>query len=509
MKASSEVLQRIKISAEDELLERISEHPHYQREIASILADDLATSDRTAENYSRRVATLLKTGTELSTTSYGSLFGLLSDARKSLKLEVSVRLFKSTEVAGAENAYIVSDAQHALIVFQSGILNTVSDADVLRSILGHELGHHGFGHGETTAADAVLWLAGQRPALEAIRGRRSRNDAGALELLRSDDFHDLHVMALLHGQLAELNADRAGLIAQPDLDPAVHAGMLMAAGAADSYGKYHAAEYLLQARRLIALTGGEGFDPADVCTTHPHAPLRALALEYFFSTDLFRELTGRGPGTERCAEFPSILPWIVPVAALKRPLSGASRVPKMPPAFVLPRGMDADPSRADGELTPASNPLLESMSDDGVDTASARPEHERERAELTCLLAMRIIGLDGNVTRGEEAFLMSVVRPRALAGQILAHLDTLDDDAITRRTVELMTRARDFHGRTKTTLIKMMIQAAKADRKISDDEIRAIHDAGDALGAAETAVRELRNVFGSRADTALAGPQAP
>jgi len=49
-----------------------------------------------------------------------------------------------------------------------------------------------------------------------------------------------------------------------------------------------------------------------------------------------------------------------------------------------------------------------------------------------------------------------------------------------------------------------MILAAKADWKIADEEIAAIAAAGDALGAADLARRELRDVFGSRADDVIA-----
>jgi Zn-dependent protease with chaperone function/uncharacterized tellurite resistance protein B-like protein len=502
VKARSEILQRIKIGAEEEVMDRLLEHPFYRKEIAAH-----AASFDPSGNYGHHLAEQLKTGAELSRASYGTLFGLVDSASAALKLSVTARLFKSKEPMGSENAGIISDEDRVLIVFQSGILNTVSNPELLRAIVGHELGHHGFRHMGQAGRLAVDDLAARGLELSVAPGRRTRDEADLLKVFRAEPFAEVYMLASLASQLAELNADRAGLIVQPDLDAAVEGDMLLAGGAADSFGRYHARDYLAQARDLLAERAHrDPFDALDLEGTHPIGPLRALALEHFFSSDVFRELTGRGPATVKLADFDTILPWLVPITHIKPRLSGCPTSPTAVPAFLQQRGSEvtaAPPPKPSANAGPGDGAGEPGGELAGVFSATDAAMTTRERAELTWLLAARLVMVDGQASRGEEAFLASVVRPRALAEEVTAYLNGLDDDAMATRAAELIERGRSLHTRSKGVLIKTLIQAAKVDRKVHDEELREIWSLAEVLGAAAIAERELRNVFGSRVDSLL------
>lgn len=517
MKAKSDILQRIKIGTEDELLERIVEHPLYRKEIEPHLASEQDERADAAAFFEAELARHLRLGTELTRVTYEIPFRLVDAAASTLQLRITPRLFKSPDPSRKENATIVAVEDRVLITFQSGFLSLVNRAELLLAVIGHELGHYGFRQLEVRAADAVRGLIDLAEQAHEAPGRRSRADSDLIRAVMSKEFDGLLALASLYSQVCELNCDRAGLLVQPDLSASIEGEMLLASGAADSYGRYEPTSYLAQARELVARPS-ELFDPGDLEATHPVPALRALAMEFFYSTDVFRELTGRGPATERAADFARVLPYIVPVAAVRPALSSIPRsatvpgflqggeravtpdAPKPAPSAAAPAGphRGAPPRVVSAEESrPAAN---EGAPAPAVFHDPDAALSEAERAELTWLLGYRVIASDGKLTRAEETFMISLVRPRALADAVSSKLTQLTDADLEARTTELVLRARALHGRTKTSLIKVMIQAAKADRKIEDDEIAAIYRAGEALDAAPTALRELRDIFGSRAD---------
>ena len=111
-----------------------------------------------------------------------------------------------------------------------------------------------------------------------------------------------------------------------------------------------------------------------------------------------------------------------------------------------------------------------------------------------------MVGADGQVSKAEQGFLRSVVRPRALADEVATGLADKDAGGLAARASTLLERAKELHARTRVSMIKVMIQAAKADRKIEEAEIRAIHTAARDLAIEELGFRELRSAFGSRVD---------
>jgi len=133
LKPTSDILERIKIRAEDEVLERIEEHPFYRREIAGDVAE-LVAGGIVARDHRTYLTDQLRIGTELTRVSYDTLFRLVDDASAALGVSVSARLFKSPNPSGSENACIVASGDDVIIAFHSGILNAVNSTDLLRAI---------------------------------------------------------------------------------------------------------------------------------------------------------------------------------------------------------------------------------------------------------------------------------------------------------------------------------------------------------------------------------------
>lgn len=391
MRAKSPVLERIRILTEDELLERLLGSPFYRKEIEP----GLPPTDQEA-NYAATQGAQLKAGAELKRSSYEALFQLFDEATTRLQITVSSRLFKSTTKSPSENAWIASSGERALVTFETGILSTVSDRNVLRSIVGHELGHFGFGHTDEFAAHNVRGVGEIGMQLEAEGRRLSRDEAGVVKLVCTKEFADLHLLASLISQVAELNADRAGLVVETDLSSSIEASMLLNGGAADSYGRYHASEYLQQGRDLLAHQRPV-FDEADLEGTHPISSLRALAMEFFACTDVFREITGAGPGSEKAADIAKLLPWIVPVGLLKPlPRSSAASGRALPsflarPPLATASSMPTVTTVTSAEAAvPDAAPGLDDIDvtiDDTAFTEGSSVMTPRERGELAWLLS--------------------------------------------------------------------------------------------------------------------------
>jgi len=508
LKPKSEILNRIKIKEEDELRDRLMNDPFFQREILPRFGEEPGASDPLALHLQK----LLKTGTELTRASYPTLFELFDHSTSVLELRIEARVFKETSLPD-ENALVVANAERVVVSFVSGILNTFDRPGLIRTIVGHELGHYGFCHTEAASDRLVINVEKVRCEILGEAGRKSRSDAEFVRLAETKEFRSLLDLSFLLSQVAELNADRAGLLANPDLMASIEASMLLAGGAADTYGTYNPREYLSQARELVSTLGS--FDDSDLETTHPQGPFRALALEFFSETDLFCELTQQGRGTQKNSEFQKLLPRLVPLQALKPALRGYSRLSRALPSFlahsVVPPSGAAAPDVPAAEAPPSTSPAIEPEHDladaEWIDAELLEPigseasqMSERARAELSWILAARIVRADGKVTASEAQFILRLVRPRALAEEVSEFMAKMTDAEARVHAAERLGQGRDLPTRSKTALIRMMIQAAKCDRKVEDTELRAILEAAAEIGAGN-AERELRNVFGSRIDS--------
>ncbi|MCX7800031.1 MAG: M48 family metallopeptidase [Fimbriimonadales bacterium] len=175
------------------------------------------------------------------------------------ELYVTANPFPNAFAGGVERPYIT---------LRSSILDALDDAH-LYHLIGHELGHVKAGHVLYKSVAAVLL-----PLLEML-GRRTfgLGDVAGMGLL----------MAMAQwSRMAELTADRAGLLASQSLETSIEANLRLCAGISRFAHELDADEFLLQARAyqdagpadkvLLFLSGSAAL-------THPMPVHRAKELE--------------------------------------------------------------------------------------------------------------------------------------------------------------------------------------------------------------------------------------
>lgn len=164
------------------------------------------------------------------------------------------------------------------IILSSRLIEVFSEAE-LRFVIGHELGHLVFDHvGIPMPATAMIEdMAG------VIVPR-----ATALKLF-------------YWCRLAEVSADRAGLICGQDPEAAASGFFKLASGLSSAYVRADLEAYARQVDSLAAAPAArqkpdEYDDSLDCFSTHPYSPLRVRAVLAFARSATFARLIGRGTG---------------------------------------------------------------------------------------------------------------------------------------------------------------------------------------------------------------------
>ena len=147
---------------------------------------------------------------------------------------------------------------------------------------------------------------------------------------------------------------------------------------------------------------------------------------------------------------------------------------------------------------------------DGIGQAKARRTEpreatpdERERAALFVFCTLLVVAADDKLTKAETRFLERSVRPHSLARELLTEFEEMSQAQREKRIEQAIEFGRSLHGKSKGTLFRQLVEAAKVDRKVTDDEIQAIYEIGCRLDAQAQVLRELRGSFGSRANDVL------
>ncbi|MEO0321755.1 MAG: M48 family metalloprotease [Myxococcota bacterium] len=206
-------------------------------------------------------------------------YELLVRAVDVLELPGPFRLFQTS---GEEwNAGIYWQPDSTVIALVGDIARKLDD-EALLAVLGHEVGH-ALAHQrleEVLPYQVLCELSTERYPSEwhERRGRLAR----VVRLLR------------------EVTADRFGLLAVAELDAALRVNLVSATGLATDALPVSEASYLRQVRAAVTRFRQRGDTSQE--WSHPEAHLRAYASWRFSRSDLFRELSGRGPGTCTLAE---------------------------------------------------------------------------------------------------------------------------------------------------------------------------------------------------------------
>ncbi|WP_035610602.1 AAA domain-containing protein [Haloferula sp. BvORR071] len=221
------------------------------------------------------------------------IFAWSARAVAALGLTKPVELYQA---AGDENAANHICADVVFVSLQGRLISSLDEGSFL-ALLGHEFGHH-LAHTDSFAGT---------PRLAAIRHAAAIARDTGLPL-------EARVLGSRVSMAMEFTADRFGAIAAGSIEGPIRLLMAIVTGLPAERLGHDVPTYLAQAHAI--------FDDAAKSATaalgsHPEHLLRAYALSLFGESDLFRSITGQGPGTRSIADVDAILAGILTASGEK------------------------------------------------------------------------------------------------------------------------------------------------------------------------------------------------
>ena len=148
------------------------------------------------------------------------------------------------------------------IMFSSSLLESFDDKELL-FVVGHEFGHHVYGHHDVPVG--YILNGEQRPPAS------------------------LALQVFAWSRYAEISADRAGAFCADDLEAVAHALFKLASGlTSNRIVRFNLKEFLRQLDEMQTFdeVPGQGAPMEDWFSTHPFSPLRVKALQMFHRSEL-------------------------------------------------------------------------------------------------------------------------------------------------------------------------------------------------------------------------------
>jgi tellurite resistance protein len=244
--------EAIRVEADTLLAERLRVHPVVQ---AASRARGRASGGSEIER------SLLATAVRLTRSVAPELQDMLASCAEMLKVETTLEPF--VYPSSSMNAAVTPPEDGKLFVLFSSELLDAFDQDELCFVVGHELGHHKYGHHDIPVR-AVLEEGGkQDPEL-------------ALDLFSWSRF-------------AELSADRAGLMCCNNLEAVGRSLFKLASGLRGTRANVAMQALLAQVEELQAqgIATADDADRDEWFSTHPFSPLRLKAASLAHSAGLF------------------------------------------------------------------------------------------------------------------------------------------------------------------------------------------------------------------------------
>ena len=203
---------------------------------------------------------LLSTSVRLSPNMAKSLHATADECREKLAMEIPLELYVFPSPS-YNAACVKPEAGRLFVMFSSAILQAFTESEI-RFVMGHELGHHLFGHHDI-------------PIGYIMRGQTRPNPRLALTLTSWSRY-------------AEISADRAGAYCANDLESVAHALFKLASGLGGQYAEFSLDDFLNQVdeMQLEEAQPGQGAPMEDWFLTHPFSPLRVKALKMFHDSEL-------------------------------------------------------------------------------------------------------------------------------------------------------------------------------------------------------------------------------
>lgn len=314
-------VDEIRVPIERELAEALASHPVFN-DVKSQLAPPPPEAVRR-----RLIGRSLRLTEGMAPDAYASARAV----QDALGVTRAIEIYQSS---GRENAAIHLVEEPILLEVQGRLLSLLDKGSSM-AVFGHELGHY-LAHGPWTP----LGQAG------VFARALASSERAPEELVR---------LGSTLSMAQELTADRFGLLACRDLEAVLRLEMISTTGLPCDALTWDTKAYLEQCRELMeqCLRDGEAIQGS----THPEHNLRAWAAWLFSESDLYRELTGNGPGTRSLAEINALV-----AKVLRRPdVDTTFHIYDAPPPQLheLALACSVLVALADGELADAEAEALE------------------------------------------------------------------------------------------------------------------------------------------------------
>jgi hypothetical protein len=210
---------------------------------------------------------LMRTGLRLSETMAPALHTAGREVLEALGCQATLEFFQVE--ATRDNACVTSSGTTVMIEISGAYLSRL-DPGGLRALIGHEVGHH------------------------VAHGHRTPSGNAYVACWRQED------LALRFRMACELTADRLGLLCCRNIDDPLRLQMMSVAGLSASALNWDTSAYVEQCFQLVqnALAGRCSLKVG----LHPEHCVRGYALVRFARSDLYKDLTGEGPGSATISE---------------------------------------------------------------------------------------------------------------------------------------------------------------------------------------------------------------
>ncbi len=244
--------QDIRSENDKKLFESLLAHPDVTR-----VNETLARRDKQGPAGVRR--RLLATSVRLNAAMAPGVRAARDHCMDRLGIDIALELFVYNS-ATFNAACVKPEEGRLFVMFSSSLLEAFRGAE-LAFVMGHELGHHLYGH-----HDIPIGLL--------LRGNTRPTPQLALQLFAWSRY-------------AEISADRAGAWCADDPRAVSRALFRLASGLSDDVVRFDPDEFLRQVddMQVGGTEPGRGGPPEDWFSTHPFSPMRVKALKLFHDSE--------------------------------------------------------------------------------------------------------------------------------------------------------------------------------------------------------------------------------
>jgi hypothetical protein len=228
---------------------------------------DPERSEEIASSVRNYVARMAGHSLKVNETLTPEVYRAVARVTERLALDRLPTMFIVNDPSPNASAPVVSDGDDPIVIASSGLIHLLSPTE-LEFVIGHELGHYGLGHDPSD-------FSKESESEYAVMQRHARS------------------------RVAEISADRVGMIAIGSLSAAAMVKIKLASGLDSNHVRLDVQAFIQQLR-----DSREAEDRSwEIYSTHPKLPVRMLSMVLFADSDVYLERTGSGTGGRPIAEI--------------------------------------------------------------------------------------------------------------------------------------------------------------------------------------------------------------